>query len=433
MNRPRRLLAIVDKRSDVLDKVTYFFAVAVGGGLIIFLRSVGFPAVYVALVPLGFIVGYAFVALLLSRFRLREDRIADNCYYLGFIYTLISLAYALYGFQSGGLITEKLIQDFGVALSSTIVGVIVRLLLNQLRIDPIEVEHSARMTLAAASENLKTEMLQATRNFETFRMAIHQSFEESQKKLMDTVRETLEASVTDFSNTTRELLDESAKTFRRHAKSAERIESSAENMADKLEGLIARLEAVDIQPDILTSRLTPAIAEIERATTALRSRSEAEAAKIETVGRAIDRMHASAEAVEGQVTAQSQQINAIISLHSKIAESMEGLTKDIGSLSAFASQLESSLVDVQKSGNAGKIVFEEIELDAQNVLASLKQHNAGIAEQLQESRDMSGKLQEVLVDMAGSMERRLNEQRVREQVSTPGYPEGTAAQDPAAQ
>ena len=45
---------------------------------------------------------YALLALVTKRYRLREDKVGDNIYYLGFLFTLVSLAYALHVYDPNG-------------------------------------------------------------------------------------------------------------------------------------------------------------------------------------------------------------------------------------------------------------------------------------------------------------------------------------------
>lgn len=409
MARNPNALPLLNLRKDNLDKWAYFLAVFAGMAMIVYLRFIGTPAIYVAGVPIGLILAYALIALTSRGLQLREDRIADNCYYLGFIYTLTSLAYALWNFQSGGLITDKLIQDFGVALISTIAGVIARLLLNQLRADPVEVEQSARMTLAEASENLKAEMISATTDFETFRTSLHQSFEEAQKEMMGTVRVTLETSAQEFSNVTKGMLDDTTKTFRRHQKSSDKIETASEEAVSRLEHLVRRIDEIEAPKDLLTTRLAPAVTEIERATTAIRERSEAEGGRIERASQAVEKVLEAARVVEAEVQAQSLQVNTVTTLYSRIAESMEPLTDDINALSTFARRLGESFSDIQKVGALSKGVLEEVERHALGAVANLKKHNEGLAIQLTESRKMTGEVQATLVELAESMTRRLNQ------------------------
>ena len=58
----------------------------------------------------------------------QEDRLGDNLYYLGLTYTLVSVAHALWAF-AGVVDVDKLVSDFSVALLSTLVGIVGRVLL----------------------------------------------------------------------------------------------------------------------------------------------------------------------------------------------------------------------------------------------------------------------------------------------------------------
>ena len=129
-------------------------------------------ALSVISIPIASISLYVIAALHLKTHQSQPDRAADNCYYMGFIFTLVSLAYALYQFEPGRQITEfepgrqitqseSLIHDFGVAIASTIWGMIARLLLNQWRTDPAEIEQEVRQQLSEAARQFRTELLEA--------------------------------------------------------------------------------------------------------------------------------------------------------------------------------------------------------------------------------------------------------------------------------
>lgn len=61
----------------------------------------------------------------------RPELLGDNIYYLGFLLTLVSLAYTLYKFTSVNNEIDQIIENFGIALSSTLIGVIGRVYFNQ--------------------------------------------------------------------------------------------------------------------------------------------------------------------------------------------------------------------------------------------------------------------------------------------------------------
>jgi len=69
--------------------------------------------------------------------RLRDDQSGDNLYYMGFLFTLTSLGVSLYQF-SVERAAEEIVQNFGIAIASTITGIALRVVFNQMRRDPVE-------------------------------------------------------------------------------------------------------------------------------------------------------------------------------------------------------------------------------------------------------------------------------------------------------
>jgi len=87
------------------------------------------------------------------------DRIqaGDDVYYLGLLYTLISLAVSLYRFNTEGQ-TDDIISNFGIAISSTICGLAGRILLADTKVRVDEIEARVREDLATAARRLRAEM-----------------------------------------------------------------------------------------------------------------------------------------------------------------------------------------------------------------------------------------------------------------------------------
>jgi hypothetical protein len=160
-------------RSTVGGVLFFFFAV-IGILFIIVSKLFGFPTLYVTFVPVVILITYALVLLLTRLFRLRDDQAGDNIYYLGFLHTLTSLAVALYRFSDTGS-ADVIVQNFGVAISSTIAGIALRVMFNQMRRDPIETEQVARLELADAARKVKRELESTVLEFSFFRRAMQQS------------------------------------------------------------------------------------------------------------------------------------------------------------------------------------------------------------------------------------------------------------------
>ena len=158
--------------------VLFFAVVAVGAGYIVFSKLNSFPAAYVTLVPVLIMIAYALLLGLARLFRLRDDQSGDNLYYMGFLFTLTSLAVSLYQFSEQGS-AEQIVQNFGIAIASTIAGIALRIFFNQMRRDPLEVEQTARLELANASRKVKRELESTVLEFAYFRRATQQSLGEA--------------------------------------------------------------------------------------------------------------------------------------------------------------------------------------------------------------------------------------------------------------
>src|SRR5450432_2709227 len=89
-------------------------------------------------------IGYALLISLARGLRLRDDQSGDNLYYMGFLFTLTSLGVSLYQFSTTRA-AEEIVQNFGIAIGSTIAGIGLRVIFNQMRRDPVEVEQRARL------------------------------------------------------------------------------------------------------------------------------------------------------------------------------------------------------------------------------------------------------------------------------------------------
>src|SRR5438552_3145827 len=176
---PRRLEA-----PGLLSGLLFFAVVIVGCAYIVFSKLQSLPAVYVTLVPVGIMVAYALLLGLARLFRLRDDQSGDNLYYMGFLFTLTSLAVSLYQFSEAGS-AEQIVQNFGIAIASTIAGIALRIFFNQMRRDPIEVEHTARLELADASRRVKRELESTVLEFGYFRRAAQQSLGDELEEIVE--------------------------------------------------------------------------------------------------------------------------------------------------------------------------------------------------------------------------------------------------------
>lgn len=155
--------------SDSVDRFFYLIVLAVGSLLILSAKFFDYNKLAV-LLSIVLILVYASVCMGIDQFRLPVERVGDNSYYLGFIFTLVSLAYALWAFNEGRG-TNQLVSDFGLALASTICGIGTRVVIQQFRLDTAEVESATRESLTQTADAVRAELLNVVEDVQILSIA----------------------------------------------------------------------------------------------------------------------------------------------------------------------------------------------------------------------------------------------------------------------
>lgn len=207
-------------------------------------------ALLAALVLCTIICFYAYALWHWGRFRLRrDDRAADNLYYLGFIFTVCALGISLYRFSvaDDGRIAD-IVGDLGVGISTTVFGLFLRILFLQ-REDPADVEDRVQRELMDVAQTT-----------------------------LDRIRQT-GAIVDQGQVLTRQAIDELDQT----------MEEYSSRLSDSMEELDRRISGVHLPPDMITARLDPVLEESARSISGFARRLDRIDAPADLVSRRLDR------------------------------------------------------------------------------------------------------------------------------------------------
>lgn len=256
---------------DMPDKGLFGFAAVFGFVLIVasklynLLNSDALAGIAVAIM-----LCYGAIAYRIQAVQLRLDRLGDNFYYLGFVYTLASMSVALMQLRAGTNI-DLLLGSFGIALFTTIVGVAGRVLFVQMRTEIDDLETTARKDLLFATNDLRSQLSLSLREFETFQHSVRQAATETLVKVEESVagevksvggaatlisgmvHDAFQANLTHAKGLTRNLEEITraveALTTRINAAElpTEKLEDQLDTFAGKLEQLLARVNAVVAQ------------------------------------------------------------------------------------------------------------------------------------------------------------------------------------------
>lgn len=290
-----------DAPPGLLSGLLFFAVVVLGAGYIVISKLNEFSALQVTLVPVLIMIAYAAALGLARLFRLRDDQSGDNLYYMGFLFTLTSLAVSLYQFSSAGS-AEQIVQNFGIAIGSTIAGITLRIFFNQMRRDPVEVEHTARLELADASRKVRRELDSTVLEFGYFRRATQQSLADAVQEIEALVKEANERIVgqlEDFAASANKPLQDASKqsgetieqlnarilaTFAMAAKQlaeeSARLSASTAAIVQSIDGVAAKLASVQTPENIIEVKLNPAIQSLARVVSTFSKNAEVQALSV---------------------------------------------------------------------------------------------------------------------------------------------------------
>lgn len=245
--------------SDVQDQILFFSLFSIGTIGILSLKFIGVSQILITAFPICLMIFYAVAAFITNRYRIREDRVGENLYYLGFLFTLVSLAYALSVYDPQGSGAEVIITNFGIAIFTTIVGLAGRVFFNQLREDPVEYEREARFALADASSALRSQLGDIATEVSSFKRKLIQIMEEGVVDIADSAKNSMADNVRQLSQTSEEVMQSIKAAFQTFKDHSVLLNESASQNVEALQALFRRIENIEASPDLFAQKLDPII------------------------------------------------------------------------------------------------------------------------------------------------------------------------------
>ncbi len=273
----------VERAADNSAPVIFGIFTCLGVAFIIGAKAWGQSPFIVTTVPVLLMGAYAAMIVFARGLRLRSDQTGDNFYYMGFIFTLVSLGTSLYQYSSGGGV-DDIIRNFGVAVASTIAGIVLRIMFNQVRRDPIEFEAASRLDLAEASRKVRRELdgiqYEIAHSRRSSQQMAQETFDETRTQLVamgkaaaEAVEAIRAAAVTGVEGTAEQISGnysspEVKRQLDRNSKSLERVntklEQATETLANAAETFANRLAQTQTPDKVVEVHMQPAIDALQK-------------------------------------------------------------------------------------------------------------------------------------------------------------------------
>ncbi|MBC8308803.1 MAG: hypothetical protein H8E55_75285 [Pelagibacterales bacterium] len=131
------------------------------GAFVIFFGP-NFPGKYTSTIVLialmmAYLLGVIFLNKKMNTF-VRDEQMGDSFYYLGFLYTLTALAVSLFGIEED---INELLKNFGIAITTTLIGLIGRIILSQFRESLDEMKEKSERQISDSARKLNTQLVQS--------------------------------------------------------------------------------------------------------------------------------------------------------------------------------------------------------------------------------------------------------------------------------
>ena len=354
--------SFVDTRSDRLDHWLFLIIFLVGAIPAFLVRYFFEFSAYLTSGWLLAVMGtYYYLIINTRRFRLREDKSADNLYFLGFLFTVSALIISLLKFsQNTGTEAQVannplvVVEDLGIGLTTTLFGLLLRVFISQQRRDPEEIEEEVRLTLADVSDRVQGDVIATGEMIEGARLLTAQILEESTEAL----------------RAQQDLSKEAMKEFRKSFDSAsKRLAASTEKVCD-------RLDAIEISEDIFSSKLDRPLQQLDASIQDLGARVQNVELPTTVLIRQTESALTSVAAAMNEIA--DREISAMaVKLNETLANSISNLEKEMAVLVGNI-EVPPDLISEQ---------LRPVTQTLQSTLAELGSNTSSLMSQFQESVD----------------------------------------------
>lgn len=315
----------------------------------------------------GIMLGYAGLICRIPRVRVRLDQAGDNAYYMGLLFTLTSMAIALYEFSENGG-TSEIVSNFGIALASTICGIFLRVILHQMRIDPVDVENMTRIELSEATTRVRSILGTLTADVALFHKEMHQRLSDAVEDFTLTYRRTTEAYQQGMSEATHKMLaaaeEHETGIIQRGTALMKLAESTAESAllaADRLKAIEPPPANFAIRLEQTAERLAALVAPIESLKTALQGTSASATDALERMVKMTERVLATDTQDRSHRAQLLQDISAAATeLQTALAKAGTTLQEERGALTQLEEDARRASTEAVRAAEAANEVLRTL-------------------------------------------------------------------------
>ncbi len=281
-------------------------------------------------VPIAIMLLYVLIGVISPDPALTPEKFADSCYYLGFIFTITSIIFSLFDLPNIGTQMSAIAVRFGAAMTSTVLGLAVRVVFVSFRLDMDDAMKLAENKVVDATYQLRDQLTIALEKLRVFERQVDDTTTQSVACVASGIEELSKSYGTKLSEFLEQLTDAHTKAFAQSQRDVQEASGRLTRLFDNYSlGMLQNIQGIEDRvvqfADAVESRL-------ERTTFPDDYFAKGLAEPVKKLGDAT-------ECVTHRITAVSGQIDiALESAHGLLA-SVKSLNGDAHSAAAVLAQL----------------------------------------------------------------------------------------------
>lgn len=366
-------------------------------------------------IPLSFMAAYVILGLKRRDHDVSDEKFADSCYYLGFIFTISSIIFSLFDLPNIGTKMQEIAVRFGAAMVSTVVGLVVRVYLVSFKKDVADAIKDAEEAVIDASQQFREHLVIANERLRDF----HSAVDVAAKETVERVRAQLEAMAKDHSEKLTEFFDEvregNQAAFKENVSEVRsatmRLTKSVDTYSEAMRGNInsielkvnsfadavaGRLQSMTFPDDYFVKRLAAPLQQVRDDASALsggvRQATEAVGEASKVLGMALRQLQEKAsstdEAMEGVLRLATQQRAVLDAAQGQLGT----LERIEGSLMRFDTLLDQVTAQLQSSTTVSADVMSHVQRVVEETSAarvSLQQSLGAVADKIESNTQVT--------------------------------------------
>ncbi|NUY02372.1 FUSC family protein [Paraburkholderia youngii] len=166
-------------------------------------------------VPIAIMLIYVLIGVINPDPALTPEKFADSCYYLGFIFTITSIIFSLFDLPNIGTQMSAIAVRLGAAMTSTVLGLAVRVVLVSFRLDMDDAMKLAENKVVDATHQLRDQLTIVLEKLRVFERQVDDTTTQSVARVASGIEDLSKSYGTKLAEFFERLIDAHTKAFAR--------------------------------------------------------------------------------------------------------------------------------------------------------------------------------------------------------------------------